>query len=312
MLVNRSGVLIALLLSSAVAFGDTLVIAHRGASGYLPEHTLPAVAMAYAMGSDYIEQDVVLTKDDKIVVLHDITLDHTTDVASVYPDRARDDGRYYAIDFTLAEIRKLNVFERRNGSGHAVFPDRLPTEVEFLRVPTLAEEIELIRGMNASTGRDVGIYVELKKPGFHADEDKAFPTIVLEELKKYGFADADQRVFVQCFDADTLKDMRAQTKLRLIQLLDDEALLAANADEIADYADGVGFSIQYFDAAAGFAKKAQDAGLQVHPYTFRADQFPPYADSFTGLLDMFIGDLGVDGLFTDHPDLVRQYLNDRL
>ncbi len=96
---------------SANAFADPLVIAHRGASGYLPEHTLPAKALAYAMKPDYIEQDVVMTKDDQLVVLHDHYLDRVTDVAERFPDRAREDGRYYAIDFTLAEIKSLRVTE---------------------------------------------------------------------------------------------------------------------------------------------------------------------------------------------------------
>ncbi|NYM94214.1 glycerophosphodiester phosphodiesterase, partial [Salmonella enterica subsp. enterica serovar Typhimurium] len=92
--------------SGAVA-AEKVVIAHRGASGYLPEHTLPAKAMAYAQGADYLEQDLVMTKDDHLVVLHDHYLDRVTDVADRFPDRARKDGRYYAIDFTLDEIKSL-------------------------------------------------------------------------------------------------------------------------------------------------------------------------------------------------------------
>ena len=88
-----------------------LVIAHRGASGYLPEHTLPAKALAYAQGADFLEQDLVMTKDDRLLVLHDRYLDRVTDVATRFPQRARKDGRFYAIDFTLAEIRSLNFTE---------------------------------------------------------------------------------------------------------------------------------------------------------------------------------------------------------
>ena len=95
------------------AMADFAVIAHRGASGYLPEHTLEAVAMAHAMGADYIEQDVVLTGDDVLIVLHDLYLDAMTDAAAQFPDRQRPDGRRSAIDFTLDEIRSLHVGERR-------------------------------------------------------------------------------------------------------------------------------------------------------------------------------------------------------
>ena len=95
------GVLLMTATLSIQAQSQKVVIAHRGASGYLPEHTLQAKAMAFAMGADYIEQDVVMTSDDHLIVLHDITLDRTTDVAERFPERVRDDGRYYAIDFTL-------------------------------------------------------------------------------------------------------------------------------------------------------------------------------------------------------------------
>ncbi|MDF1623956.1 MAG: glycerophosphodiester phosphodiesterase family protein, partial [Pseudohongiella nitratireducens] len=90
---------------------DKVVIAHRGASGYLPEHTLPAAAMAYAMGVDFQEQDVVMTQDDQLIVWHDLTLDRNTDVRTRFPGRAREDGRHYVIDFTLAELRQLQVTE---------------------------------------------------------------------------------------------------------------------------------------------------------------------------------------------------------
>ena len=94
-----------------IATLDKIVIAHRGASGYLPEHTLPAKAMAYAMNADYLEQDVVMTKDDVVIVLHDHYLDRVTDVATRFPNKARDDSRFYAIDFTLDEIRSLQFTE---------------------------------------------------------------------------------------------------------------------------------------------------------------------------------------------------------
>ena len=110
---------------SAAQAADKVVIAHRGASGYLPEHTLPAKAMAYARGADYLEQDLVMTKDNELVVLHDHYLDRVTDVAERFPDRARKDGRYYAIDFTLAEIKSLKFtegFEIENGKKVQGYP----------------------------------------------------------------------------------------------------------------------------------------------------------------------------------------------
>ncbi len=309
-MISRLLVLVQLLAATAVQ-AETLVIAHRGASGYLPEHTLPAVAMAHAMGADYIEQDVVLTRDEQLIVIHDVSLDDTTDVAQRFPGRAREDGHYYAIDFTLAEIKQLRVGERRRDDGQPVFPERFPSDVQLLRVPTLAEEIELIQGMNRSTGRDVGIYVELKNPEFHAREGKAFPGIVLQELYQYGYRDADDRVYIQCFDADTLKYLRAHTKMQLVQLLEDKDLTAARAIAIADYADGAGPWIGHLADASEFVVAAQEAGLVVHPFTFRADQLPREFKTFNALMDHFVGRMKVNGVFTDHPDLARRYIDGR-
>ena len=301
--------IILFLMPGAIAVAETLVIAHRGASGYLPEHTLPAVAAAHAMGADYIEQDVVLTRDDHAIVLHDTTLERTTDVAIRFPDRAREDGHYYAVDFDLSEIQQLNATERRDEDGHAVFPQRFPVDTGSFRVPTLAEEIELIQGMNRSTGRNVGIYVELKEPEFHAEQGKDLAGVVLRELQQYGYLGPEDRAFIQCFNASTLRSMREQTGLPLVQLLADEELSRASAAEIAEYADAAGPSISRLLQNSDFVEFVHDAGMKIHPYTFRADQLPENISSFDELLDRFIEQLQVDGVFTDHPDLVRQYLN---
>lgn len=137
--------------SSAMAAdsNEKIVIAHRGASGYLPEHTLPAKAMAYAQGADYLEQDLVMTKDDHLVVLHDHYLDRVTDVADRFPDRARKDGRYYAIDFTLDEIKSLKFtegFDIENGKKVQTYPGRFPMGKSDFRVHTFEEEIEFVQG----------------------------------------------------------------------------------------------------------------------------------------------------------------------
>ena len=163
--------------SSAMAAdsNEKIVIAHRGASGYLPEHTLPAKAMAYAQGADYLEQDLVMTKDDHLVVLHDHYLDRVTDVADRFPDRARKDGRYYAIDFTLDEIKSLKFtegFDIENGKKVQTYPGRFPMGKSDFRVHTFEEEIEFVQGLNHSTGKNIGIYPEIKAPWFHHQEGK--------------------------------------------------------------------------------------------------------------------------------------------
>lgn len=309
-----------------------LVIAHRGASAYLPEHTLAAKALAHGMGADFIEQDVVLTRDAVPVILHDVYLDSTTDVAARFPDRARADGHFYAMDFNLAEIRALRVHERRRAGGDAVFPGRFPVEHALFTVPTLAEEIALIAGLDKSRGRRTGLYIELKSPGRHREAGLDIVGAVLEVLRESGHDSRPQQVFLQCFDDRTLRQLRDEHRsaLPLIQLIADNAwnedsavdydYLRSDAglDDIASYADGIGPWLSHIylgrdDAGAprldSLVGRARQRGLVVHPYTFRRDELPPGIGDFAELLDLFIGCLRVDGLFTDFPDLVVEYLH---
>ena len=145
-----------------------IVIAHRGASGYLPEHTLAAKALAYGLGADFLEQDVVATRDGALVVLHDLHLDDVSDVARRFTGRQRADGRHYVIDFGLAELQTLRLFERRlPGSTAPRYPDRFPADVPVAGITTLADELRLVQGLNKSMRREVGIYPEIKEPAWH-------------------------------------------------------------------------------------------------------------------------------------------------
>ncbi len=315
---------------------EKLVIAHRGASGYLPEHTLAAKAMAYAMGADYMEQDLVMTKDNRVIVLHDHHLDQVTNVRDIFPDRKRSDGRYYVIDFTLAEIRKLSVLERfqiRGGKMEAVFPDRFPLGKSYFRIHTLEEEIELVQGLNRATGNNTGIYPEIKNPAFHRGEGRDISGAVLNILKKYGYTKKTDNIFLQCFDAKELKYIHDRLlpeldmDLKLVQLLDgaEEYRRFFTEDgmtELAGFADGIGPSIHMIvlkDSTADnlkitpLVKAAHQAGLKVHPYTFRMDKnmIPAYAKDYDDLLDIFLFRVGVDGLFTDFPDKTVDFLKAR-
>ena len=160
--------IILLLLSPiARASNKTIVIAHRGASGYLPEHTLESASLAHNMGADFIEPDLVLSKDEVVVILHDIHLESTTNVKSLFPNRKREDGHWYAIDFTLAELKSLYVHERtQKSSTKAVFPKRFPVHLNIFQIPTLDEFILLIHGLNKSRNKKIGIYPEIKNPFF--------------------------------------------------------------------------------------------------------------------------------------------------
>lgn len=309
-----------------------IIIAHRGACGYLPEHTLAGKAMAYAMDPDFLEQDVVLTRDNRPIVVHDIFLDTVSDVAQRFPQRKRKDGRYYAIDFTLKEIKELSLHERIDiGTGKAVYPGRFPEKaVTHFEIPLLEEEVELILGLNKSTGRDIGVYTELKAPAFHNREGKKIEDIVLDALKQYGYASKDSNCYIQCFEPASIIYMREKLKsdLKMVQLIGDNSwedspgvdydrmMTPPGLDEVARYADGIGPWMDQIVANenrnkprfTGLVELSHARNMDVHPYTFRYDSLPPYAESFDDLLDIFFLKAGVDGIFTDFPDKARDFL----
>ena len=309
---------------------DKIVIAHRGASGYLPEHTLAAKTLAHGMDVDYIEQDVVLTKDGVPVVLHDHYLDTVTNVATQFPNRKRDDGRYYAIDFTLAEIKSLIAFERIDlKTGGQVFPNRFPSGASTFRVPTLEEELELIAGLNKSTGKSIGIYPEIKAPAFHRAEGQDISKIVLETLAKHGYATKDDPFYVQCFDWNETQRIRNELgfKGKLIQLIAENAWgESPNVDfdylrtteglaGVAKIADGIGPWIPQVVDNSGkkttLVENAHKADLDLHPYTLRADALPAWAESFDDVMQRVVIEAGADGIFSDHPDLAVKFLKNK-
>lgn len=325
---RRAGALLtlAMLAASPALAADALVIAHRGASGMLPEHTLAAKAAAHALGADCIEQDVVLTADGVPIVLHDIHLDTTTDVAAVFPGRARDDGRFYAADFTLAEVRRMSVTERRDPkTGEAAFPGRFPIGQARFFVPTLAEELQLIQGMDTATGRETCVYPEIKAPAFHRAEGLDVSAATLAVLRDHGYADKSDPVWLQTFDLEELKRLRGELgwEGRLVQLLGENRWgIAPGTDydhlktpeglaEIATVADGIGPWLKQVVTGAGvtpLVADAQAAGLAVHAYTLRADALPPGVADLPALVRLLVVDAGVDGLFTDHPGRTRSAL----
>ncbi|MCA8997189.1 MAG: glycerophosphodiester phosphodiesterase [Planctomycetaceae bacterium] len=297
-----------------------VVIAHRGASGYLPEHTLEAKALAYGMGADYLEQDVVLTRDNVPVVLHDIHLDTISDVATKFPERARDNGRYYAIDFDLAEIRQLTASERfHQKTGKPVYPGRFPIRTGAFHIPTLAEEIEFIQGLNKSTGRTVGIYPELKQPAFHHNEGKDISTAVLKVLADHGYRSKADACYLQCFDAKENRRIREELgcQLKMVQLLNKEDWLTAadsaarerQLQKLAEFADAIGpnLSVLFKRNDAGqivptdVTELAHRHGLALHPWTLRADDVVQPFESFEQMHDAVLT-AGIDGAFSDFPD----------
>ena len=326
---------------------DKLIIAHRGASGYLPEHTLESKALAFGQGADYLEQDLVMTKDNHLVVIHDHFLDGLTDVAQKFPGRARADGKYYVPDFTLAEIRSLQMtenFKTENGKQVPVYPDRFPLWQGSFKIHTFEEELQFVRGLEKSSGKRIGIYPEIKAPWLHHQEGKDIARATLAMLKKYGYTQKSDPVYLQTFDFNELKRIKTELlpqmgmNVKLVQLVaysdwgetqarqngrwvnyDYDWMFKPGAmKEIARYADGVGPAwYMLLDekqsrpghiVATPMAADIQTTQLQLHPYTVRRETLPPYVRNIDEMYAALFDQAKADGIFTDFPDTLAQYL----
>jgi glycerophosphoryl diester phosphodiesterase len=311
-----------------------LIIAHRGASGHRPEHTRAAYELAIAQGADYIEPDLVPTKDGVLVVRHENDLSDTTDVATRFPERRTQktiDGEsrlgFFSEDFTLAELRTLRAKERLPSRSHA-FDGQLP-------ILTLTEVLDLVASKERELGRRIGIYPELKHPayfsalGFHVEE------ALLQALTAAGYTHRGDPVFIQSFEPLCLQRLRARTALRLIQLIDEadkhppdllatgdrrsygDLLQPAGLHYIKSYADGIGVHKALIlpppktgepASPSALIRDAHAHGLLVHVYTLRAEPvfvLPAFRANAAAEVLAFL-DLGVDGLFCDSPDLCLQ------
>ncbi|MGL6064120.1 MAG: glycerophosphodiester phosphodiesterase [Fusobacteriaceae bacterium] len=325
-----------------------LIIAHRGASGYLPEHTLESKALAFGQGADYLEQDLAMTKDDKVVVIHDHYLDQLTDVADKFPNKKRKDGRYYVIDFTLSEIKELAMTENFsivNGEKIPVYPERFPLWKSTFKIHTFEEELEFIKGLEKSTGKKIGIYPEIKAPWFHHQEGKDIAMETLKILKKYGYTSKNSNIYFQTFDFNELKRIKKELlpqlgmDIKLVQLIaynDWEETMEKNEEgkwinydynwmftsegvkTIARYADGIGPA--WYMLIDDIASKKNDIkittlvnyisheNLELHPYTVRKDALPKYFDNINQMYDAIFTKAKATGVFTDFPDLGVEYL----
>ncbi|MCA9194654.1 MAG: glycerophosphodiester phosphodiesterase [Planctomycetales bacterium] len=312
-----------------------IVIAHRGASGYLAEHTEGAKVLAIAQGADFVEQDLVLTRDRVFVVSHDTQLDHISNVATRFPDRHREDGHYYFADFDWPEIRTLSIVERSlfQQAESTRFPSRI--DQRFLR---LEDEIQLVHGLNQTLNKQVGFYMELKSPAWHKQEfGVRMSDLLLPILSEYGLTGPNNRCFIQCFEPAELQYLKFDLgcKLPLIQLMGNQPLglgkpagsdaaigdrqLIADLLEVGKYAHGIGPSLNSLVApsesnaieSSGLVETARSMKLQVHPYTVRVDSLPTWARSVDHLHSILLDELKVDGFFTDFPDTGRQAVDKR-
>jgi glycerophosphoryl diester phosphodiesterase len=293
-----------------------LVIAHRGASGYLPEHTLEAYALAVEQGADFIEPDLVITKDGVLIARHENELSDTTDIAEKFPGRKttksfgeREVEGWFSEDFTLSEIKTLRAKERvpfRDQSNNGKF-----------EVPTFAEILDLRARLSAEAGREIGLYPETKHPSHFAQLDMPLEEPLVKALSEAGLNRADAPVFIQSFEVTNLMKLDAMTEIPLIQLIGgraDKEIEAMGLEGVASYADGIGPAKALIvpmsedgqaEAPTDLVTRAHSLGLLVHPYTFRPEpEFlpPPYGGDILAEYCAFAA-LGVDGLFTDTPDI---------
>lgn len=279
-----------------------LVIAHRGASGVLPEHTLAAYDRAIEMGANFIEPDLVITKDGVLVARHDRYLSGSTDVADrpefadrkvTKPDHAGAD--WFVEDLTLAEIKTLRAKQPRAGR---------PTEFDGqFEVPTFDEVLELITRRSDETGRRIGVYPETKHPAALAALGLEHDAAMLASLKARGFDGADDPVFIQSFELDNLKRLNELTDIRLVFLTENRPAIALS--ELAKNVDGIGpykkLLINEAGEDTGFVKAVHKAGLVVHPWTFRDDALDPAFPNIDAEIKAYYA-LGIDGIFSDFPD----------
>jgi glycerophosphoryl diester phosphodiesterase len=325
-----------------------IIVAHRGASGYRPEHTLAAYELAIEMGADFIEPDLVSTKDGVLVARHENAIaiiedgaivEATTDVAE-HPEFAHRlttkfiDGvslsGWFTEDFTLAELKTLRARERMPHLRSTSFDD-------LHEIPTLQEVIELARRGSAAAGRAVGIYPETKHPAHFRSIGLPLEEPLVAALHANGYEGPDAPAFIQSFEAASLRRLRSMTGVRLVQLLGaggkpggshghPDLLTGEGLHSIAEYARGIGpdkslvvprESDGRHGAPTRLIADAHAAGLIVHPWTFRSENafLPPeyHARDASRLLNpAAFGDaeaeyrvffaLGVDGVFSDHPD----------
>lgn len=314
-----------------------LVIAHRGASGYRPEHTLASYALAIELGADFIEPDLVATRDGQLIARHEPLLDDTTDVKTRPEFASRRNTRlldgksvtgFYASDFTLAEIKQLRAVQPN--------PARSKQYDGQLQIPTFDEVLELLVRERAERGRRIGIYPETKHPSFHLQLGLPLEDRMLESLQRFDLNRADAGVFIQSFESANLQYLHARTRVPLMQLLDERALsfdaqgvnivdvnIAKFGDErggapprtladIGRYAVGIApWKRQILREMPGaklmatrLIEQAHAAGLRVHTYTFRnepATLAPEYENDPQREYRQIFG-LGIDGVFSDFPD----------
>jgi glycerophosphoryl diester phosphodiesterase len=295
--------------SNGPAASRKILVAHRGASSYAPEHTLESYQLALKQGADFVEQDLQITRDNQLVCLHDLTLERTTNVKDVFPARFREElvprspseqgtgvagipvRRWYVSDFTLQEIKQLD-------AGSWFNP-----KFKGARVPTFQEAIDLVRGK-------AGLYPETKAPEVYGRLGFDMERLLLDAFKKnhLGTRSAERHtpVIIQSFSPESLRKLSStlNVKLPLVLLINEQMrkrwLTAAGLAEAKQFASGIGPAKALVDE--DLVRQAHALGLSVTPYTFRLTEIGRFK-TVREEMSYYLYDLGVDALFTDNPDL---------
>lgn len=334
-------ILTALVMTAPLA-ARPIVIAHRGASGERPEHTIASYTLAIEQGADFIEPDLVMTKDGVLVARHENEISGTTDVAAhpAFRDRKATrtiDGEtvsgWFTEDFTLAELKTLRAKERLP----MLRPDNAQFDGQF-EIPTFQEIIDLAKAKERETGRRIGLYPETKHPGYFQSIGLALEAPLAAILKQNGYGAKDDPVFIQSFELANLKQLRTLTGLRLIFLMAEKGGPPADKSyaayatpeglaEVARTADGIGPAKEMIvprgplggsKPSTSLVADAHAAGLQVHVWTFRAENYflpmelrkgidPRARGDLAGEIRQFAA-LGVDGVFSDFPGIAAATL----
>jgi glycerophosphoryl diester phosphodiesterase len=308
---------VAVTMTASAAMQTPIIIGHRGASGHRPEHTLAGYRLAAEMGADYIEPDLVSTKDGVLIARHENEIGSTTDAAKKFPDRKRTktvDGMsitgWFSEDFTLAEIKTLRARERLDFRSHG-------WDGQF-EVPTFDEVIELAQRLGKELNHPIGIYPETKHPTYFRAIGLPLEDRLLASLDRHGWNTANAPVFVQSFETN-LRELRPKTRVKLIQLMEGAIPTDEQLRTIKSYADGIGPNTRLILSAIAdgtllpptdLVARAHALGLLVHVWTLRSEPVflsPSYHGDPALEFRQFAG-LGVDGIFTDFPDAATRAL----
>lgn len=311
-----------------------LIIAHRGASGYRPEHTIASYELAIEMGADYIEPDLVITQDNVLIARHENEISETTDVAN-HPEFTNRqttkiiDGKsitgWFCEDFTLAEIKTLRAKERipTIRPGNTIYDG-------LYEIPTLQEIIDLVKRKQRERGCTIGIYPETKHPSYFRSIALPLEELLIDILHANGYTGSNQAIFIQSFEVKNLQYLATITNIPLVQLLNDigqpydfivnsgirtylDLTTIIELEKIANYAQAIGVNKNlliprdnsgYLLAPTALVENAHQAGLSVHAWTFRdEDSFLPtnFLGNPQAEYQLFFN-LDIDGVFSDNPD----------